>query len=96
LTGNYSQSTTESEYIIEMPMIGISKDNLTVSVEDNVLNVKGKTDSKSLYVKDVSQSWTLNKDCNLEAISAVLENGLLTLKIPKIKPTKKTVSVKVS
>lgn len=91
----HNVSSTEDSYVLQVPLVGISKEDLSVEVKDNVLYVSAKTKIKSLFSRDYKKTFQLHKDANLDTISAKLENGLLTVTVDKIKPVKKTVSVNI-
>jgi HSP20 family molecular chaperone IbpA len=79
--------------MLEMP--GVSKNNIGVQIENDVLRVEGKIDY-SAY-KDVepvyteynighyARGFTLSSKIDRGAISAQLEDGVLTLTLPKSK-----------
>ena len=91
----YSYSNKES-YLIEMPLVGIAKDELNIKVEGDFLKVETKPAKTSKFVKSSSIQFSLREDADIENISAKLENGLLLLTIPKTIPEKKSVNVKVN
>ena len=93
--GAYHQHTREDEILIEVPLVGMAKDNVAVDVTDNVLCVNAKTDTNSRYTRNFNQKWILTKDSDTENISAKLENGLLSVRIPRVKPAKKVINVAV-
>lgn len=93
--GAYHSSVSENAILVEVPLVGMSRENVTVEVVDNVLTVNAKTDNNTRYARNFSQSWTLTKDADSDNINAKLENGLLIVNIPRIKPTKKIVNVQV-
>lgn len=92
----YYMTSTDNEVTIEMPLPGVSKENLKVNVEDNLLTIEAKTDAKSKFAKSASKSWSLDDTIDVSHISAKLDNGLLTVTLPKIKPQKKTIAITVS
>ncbi len=93
--GAYHQHTREDEILIEVPLVGMTKENVSVDVSDNVLAVIAKTDNTTRYTRNFSQKWILTKDSDAENISAKLENGLLSVRIPRTKPAKKVINVSV-
>lgn len=95
-SNQYYQSETESEVTIEMSAMGVSRADLKIEVVDHVLTVEGKPQTKSKLVSGFKKSWTLGEHIDVGNIVAKLENGVLTLSLPKIKPVKKTVSINVS
>lgn len=91
----YHQEANETSYTITAPMIGISKADLSVNVENNNLIVYGKPSVKSRWAIPFKQVWALNEDVDVNNINAKLENGLLTLTVPRVKPATRTVNVTV-
>jgi HSP20 family protein len=79
--------------LLEMP--GVSKNNVDVQVENDVLRVEGKIDY-SAY-KDIepvyteynvghyARAFTLSNRIDRDAITARVEDGVLTLTLPKAK-----------
>jgi HSP20 family molecular chaperone IbpA len=79
--------------ILEMP--GVGKDNVDIQIENNVLRVEGKIDFspykeiEPVYteynVGHYARAFTLSEKINQEAITAQVEDGALTLTLPKSK-----------
>lgn len=93
---NYFFTTNEDNYILEVPMVGITKENLSIVIEDNRLTVSAKADDKvSYYAKEFKQTWYIPKDANVDELSAKLEYGVLRLTVGRVKPVKKVVNVAV-
>ena len=79
--------------LLEMP--GVGKNNVDIQVENDVLRVEGKIDF-SAY-KDIepvyteynvghyARAFTLSNKIDRDAITAQVENGVLTLTLPKSK-----------
>ena len=79
--------------LLEMP--GVSKNNVDVQIENDVLRVEGKIDY-SAY-KDIepvyteynvghyARAFTLSNKIDRDAITARVEGGVLTLTLPKVK-----------
>lgn len=96
-TGGYVESSTDTDYFLEMPIVGVPKENVKVEFEDNLLVINVAADPKSKYTRSFKDSFVFNKNFyDFEAATAKLENGLLTVRIPKVKPAKKTFSVAVN
>ena len=84
---------TDDGLTLVMEMPGVSRDNLEVSLEDGVLRVEGKLDySKYLGLEPVyteynvghyARSFSLSQKVDQENIAATLEDGVLTLTLPK-------------
>ena len=87
---------------------GINPDELEVSIENNVLTIKGehKTDEVSENAKvfrqentygSFSRSIRLSPQLNQEAISATFKNGFVTITIPKVEEEKpKSMRISIS
>lgn len=96
-----------SDMVVEMPIAGFDEKNIDISIEDNVLTVKGKTEKKSevddkdYYQKEVRYGSFQNSyafPCEVEGDKAAAEykKGVLKLTVPKKQPKeKKKKSVKV-
>ena len=92
----YYVTADDKQWLIEMPMPGISKDNLKVHIEDNMLTIQAVSTIKSKAVRNIKKSWYIDENIDVNSISAKLENGLLLVTLPKVKPSKKSVSVTVA
>ena len=79
--------------LLEMP--GVAKDSIDVQVENDVLRVEGKIDCSAYKDADpvyteynighYARGFTLSGKIDRGAISARLEDGVLTLTLPKVK-----------
>jgi len=86
-----NESNEAFEVIAEVP--GVAKDDLTVSVEQNILNISGKrtlppADGKRRIVvelshSDVSRKFRLPASADVDAITTEYANGILKITIPK-------------
>jgi HSP20 family protein len=84
------------QVILEMP--GVEKANIDVTVEEGVLNVRGRLDFSNyknlapLYteynVGDYARSFRLSSKIDQNEIGADLRDGILTLTLPKIAEAK--------
>jgi len=82
--------------ILEMP--GVAKDNISVRVEDGVLNVEGRLDLskyqglRPLYTEynigHYSRSFQLSSKIDQSKIGAALKDGVLSLTLPKVEEAK--------
>ena len=91
-------SESDTGYLVEADLPGISKDNLDIEMEDDKLTIavnydesKDDSDASKNYVHRERRHYSMTrtaylKDADAEKISAKLENGVLTLDIPKIAP----------
>jgi HSP20 family protein len=92
-------SENEHNYILEMAIPGFDKNQVEISVENNVLKVTGtretkeyKTKYKAEYdFKSFERLFTLSNDIDTQNISAKFDNGILTISLNKkeeVKPRK--------
>ena len=86
---------TEAALCVVMEMPGVEKKDLSVALENDVLRVEGQIDfakyegMEPVYteynVGPYTRSFTLSNKIDQEKISAQLEDGVLTLTLPKAK-----------
>lgn len=79
--------------ILEMP--GVTKNSLEIQIEDDVLRVEGKIDHSAYQdvepvyaeynIGHYARAFTLSEKIDREAITARVEDGVLTLTLPKSK-----------
>ena len=91
--------TVGETFQLAIALPGVSRDNLNVSLEKGLLTVTGSRASGELHsVKGLSSGSApegyqlqtrLHPDLNPEAMSAKLENGILTLVLPEKESAKK-------
>ena len=81
------------DLILEADVPGLTKDDLEITVEDNVLTISGEyknvaEDKQEHYhIRErrygkFSRSWTLPNTADGDKVEAALVNGVLTLKFP--------------
>ncbi len=98
----------EKEYRLEVAAPGFSKDEFVIEAEHDTLTISGdkkveKSDEKEDYKRkefsyeSFKRSFTLPEIVDAENISAVYENGILNVRLPKkveaLKQAKKQISV---
>jgi HSP20 family protein len=85
----------DKSYVVELDLPGVKKDDIEITVEDNILTISGerkfKNESKDNdYYKTesvygtFSRSFTLPEKVDSENISAEMTNGVLEVVIPKL------------
>ena len=84
---------TDDGLTVVMEMPGVDRSNLNISLENDVLRVDGRIDfskyegMEPVYteynVGHYTRSFTLSRKIDQERISAQLEDGVLTLTLPK-------------
>jgi|688.fasta_scaffold1609295_1 HSP20 family protein len=92
----YYVTSNDKEWIIEMPLPGMSKENLKIDFQDSMLIISANPSINSKAVRNIKKSWALDESVDVTSITAKLENGLLTVVLPKIKPEKKSISINIS
>ena len=89
-------SETEDNFVFTLEMPGLTKKDVEVSIEDDALVVKGerteKQEDKGLVRREIrstkyERSFSLGNAIEQDQIKAKMENGVLTLTLPK-KPDK--------
>jgi HSP20 family protein len=88
----------EGSLTVVMEMPGVQKDNVGITIEKNVLDVEGKIDFSTyedlepVYteynVGHYKRSFSLSSKIDQSKISAEMDNGLLTLILPKAEEAK--------
>ena len=96
---------TPKKLIVKSTIAGVRPDDIDISISNDMLTIRGKRehaeevqDEDCLYQEcywgSFSRSVILPVEVKPDKIDAALENGVLTITLPKAKP-KKQVSVKV-
>jgi HSP20 family protein len=88
---------TDDALTLMMEMPGVEKKDVSIALEDDVLRVEGQIDfSKYREMEPVyteynvghyARRFSLSGKIDRDAISATLEDGVLTLRLPKAKET---------
>ena len=89
---------TDKEIIIQSPIGGISAKDINIAVEDGMLIIRGKRSRPRLASQNIkyfyqecfwgpfSKRIILPEEIDIKKAKASIKNGVLTLKIPKLKP----------
>lgn len=109
---NYTPKVRISEdkdnFYIKMEIPGMTKEDVKISIENNVLSVNGvkkqekKTEETNLIVNEIffgefSRNFNLSNDIKIDSIDAEYNNGVLNITLPKVeeaKPVVKEISIK--
>jgi HSP20 family molecular chaperone IbpA len=88
---NFFQSVKEdsSSYVVELTVPGLDKDDLKISVEDNLLKIKSNPDVKY----PVDKVFELSNKLNTSDIKATCNKGILEITIPKKKNKVKEIEI---
>lgn len=99
-------SENEKEFVIEVEVPGMDKENIQINMEKNVLTISGerkfqeKEEDKQYHRVEshygtFSRSLTLPDNADSESIQAAYENGILSISIKKSeKSLKKQIEIK--
>jgi len=95
----------DNEYVLKAEMPGVSKENVEISLEKDYLEILGKTDTKfeeglklidkEFRISDYFRRFHLENVIDREKVKASIENGILTVVLPKseeVKPKKITIT----
>jgi len=97
---------TKDAVIVELPLAGADPEKVDISIKDDVLHVKGTTEKK-IEVEDrqymhreirrgsFERSIPLPAHVQGDRASAISENGLLKISVPKVEPAKSEKKIKV-
>ncbi len=97
---------TDGEIVVQSAVAGVKPDELDISVENDVLTIKGKRERpaekeptnyfyQECYWGKFSREIILPAEVDLSQTKATIKEGVLTIRIPKIdKETKRKISVK--
>lgn len=88
----------ENEYVISADLPAVAREDVNVSVENNVLTIKGERryektaeeeteHRRETYLGVFERCFSLPEDVDTDAISAESRDGVLRVRIPKVKPT---------
>lgn len=98
----------EDAYVVKASVPGVSAEDLDVTLEDNVLTIKGeiaadeKVEDVRYHIRErrfgsFSRSLRFPVDVNADGVEASYVNGVLTLNVPKAEEVKpKQITVKVN
>jgi len=98
---------TENDYVLKAEMPGISKDNLEVVLADSELEITGRVAESDLKDENLKYSeyklynyhrkFRVGDGIDESGITANLDNGILTLNLPKSEKVKpKKIEIKVA
>lgn len=90
---------TPDAVILKLDMPGVSKENVDLTVDKDMLTIFGKAQPEEVgdpvyretYVGDYQRQFSLTADVDSSKITATMTHGVLTVRIPKaeqVKPRK--------
>ena len=77
---------TENGFDVEIPVAGFKPEDVEITVKEDILTITGKNDRRAF-----TRSLRLPEDINGDSADAVVENGLLSLRLerhPEAQPRK--------
>ena len=92
----YASYHDENEDRYEIFAVGATKEEVKIDVQDGILAVSIEPKLKSMFVKPIKKSFRMAKDADVDSIDAKLENGLLNVRVRKLKTAKKSITVSVN
>ncbi len=88
----------ENAFVIELAAPGYSKESFNISIEEQTLRVSSEVKEheindekflrKEFELRGVSKNFALPKTVDVENISALYNNGILSVKLPLLKDAK--------
>ncbi len=95
----YGLKENEDDYYFMLPIPGLSKEDVKVKLENNLLTISYSVDNddiKSHFIyPNYQKSFTLPKNADLESVKANVENGVLAVTIKKQEEIKKFREIEV-
>lgn len=88
--------TSENDFLIQLSAPGFKKEDFKIEIHENTLTIATDVVSdveetyarKEFQISSFSRSFKLPRTVNTDAISASYENGILSLKLPKLEEAK--------
>lgn len=87
---------TGEAVVLRFDMPGVSKDHVDITVDKGTLTITGHADKEQagqcLYretrIGDFQRQFTLTEDVNVDQVTAEMNAGILTIRIPKAEKAK--------
>lgn len=73
------------EYLVSISVPGLTKDDLKISIKDNVLKIsyeKNESENNHYFISSFVKSYTIPEGVKEKDIEGKVENGVLTLTLP--------------
>ncbi len=86
----------DDHYKLRLDVPGFTRDEISISLNDSELTVKGELDRDDPFLSNFEKSFNLPEDINSEEIEAKLDLGVLDLSFKKQKqetPTSRTIEI---
>lgn len=78
---------SDSEYLLQLSVPGLSKDDIKISLKDSVLTIShDKTDDKTFsFTNSFKRTYQVPDDVDEKNITGEVENGIIEIHLPKNK-----------
>jgi len=79
----------DTAYDVSIAAPGISKNEVDVTVKEDVLTVaheQRKEEGDKYFCSSFTKSWTLPKDVDADKITASYESGVFSVNLPRVQP----------
>lgn len=101
-----NEKEDEGAYYLEVDLPGVKKEDISVEVKDNIMTISGerkfkKEEKDKGYVRTESffgkfeRRFTLPSDVDAQNIEAKTEDGILHIKIPKLKEKENSKKIEI-
>ena len=92
ITPTHDIIENEKEFLVEFELAGVKKEDVSIDVERNILTISAerkevkdlKYNRKESFTGKYQKSFTLPDTVDADNISASLNDGILTINIPKL------------
>ncbi len=78
-------------WTLSLDLPGVAREDLNITAEDAIVRIETKAEAKRQY----KAAYELPQEIDVEATSAKLENGVLTLTLAKVQPVSKARTIEV-
>ena len=90
---NYMVEESEGGYLLEIPVPGLSKEDVKIEIDSNKIKINLEKD-KSKWILKKDYAFIAKRGIDLEGIEAKVENGVLKIQMPNLSSASKTIEVK--
>ena len=80
--GGFNLEQDEKAWTVTLDLPGIAREDLSINIEGAIVRIETKAEAKRQY----KAAYELPQEIDVEATSAKLENGVLTLSLAKKQP----------
>jgi HSP20 family protein len=95
-----------NEYVVELSTPGFKKEDIKIELDNDILTISSSIEDKKeekdkgyyrreFHKSSFERSFSLPKSADKNKISATMNDGILTVTIPKIKEEKKTENIQI-